>query len=546
MDRAALYLRSSKDRHDVSIDVQRSELKRLAAQRSLTVVEEFADVVESGKDEDRPAFLRLIQAVRNDRRGWSTILVLDTSRLARRRLIALMFEEQECVRHGVRIIYKTLPESMDPGMEVILKSQLQAMDEWHSITSRQKGLAGMAQNVKSGFRAGGRAPHGYRLVRIPTGAVRDGLPVTKSKLEPDEHAPAVTAYLKARAHGVRRAEAVRSSGLALSKSSLVGLEWNALAYAGHTVWNVHAVRKGGASVGGHKRRPRSEWQMQRDTHPALITEAEAEAILASLAAYTTQRARRTSGAYLLTGLLRSPAGARFYGENKPDSYRCGRHYVPRAALEKAVVGKVMADLAAPAFVDALVAGARSAESATETRQHGQALRDRVTGLVDRISKMMDMAAELANPGPALRKVDELERERAKALAALEQWEGEQAQCASLARIDGGSVRRALRGIADSLNDGERDTVKAALDGMVEKIELDPATNACLIHYRVQAASGRDADGMLSRNKAVYPWGRHLNPVLRLIMPLVLPPLRKRRSTPARRPRRAAERRSRRG
>ncbi|MGH8117664.1 MAG: hypothetical protein ACREPJ_10240 [Rhodanobacteraceae bacterium] len=139
---------------------------------------------------------------------------------------------------------------------------------------------------------------------------------------------------------------MRTSGLTLGKSSLVGLEWNALAYAGHTVWNVHATRKGSAAVGGHRRRPRSEWQIQRDTHPAFITEAEAETILKGLAAYTAKRARRTSGAYLLTGLLRTPAGARYYGESKPDSYRVRRHYVPRVALERAVLDKVLDDLAA--------------------------------------------------------------------------------------------------------------------------------------------------------------------------------------------------------
>lgn len=526
MNRAALYLRSSKDRHDVSIDVQRAELKRLATQRSLTIVEEFVDVVESGKDEDRPGFLRLIQSVRNDRRGWATLLVLDTSRLARRRLIALLFEEQECARHAVRVVYKTLPESMDPGMEVILKSQLQAMDEWHSITSRQKGLAGMAQNVRSGFRAGGRAPLGYRLVRTPTGAVRDGLPVTKSRLEPDEHATAVKQYLVARAAGVRRMQAARASGLKTSKGSLVGMEWNALTYAGHTVWNVHASRKGGHAVGGHRRRPRSEWQIQRDTHEAFITESEAERILAGLAAYSAKRARRTNGKYLLTGLLRTPAGARYYGESSADAYRVRGRYVPREALERAVVGKVMGDLATPAFIGALVNAAHAADAGTETRQHGQALRDRVTDLVGRISKMMDMAADLKQPGPALRKIDELEQQRVVALAALEQWEGTQAQCTALARIDAHSVKRALTGLVEGLQESERDQVKTALDSLVEKIELDPSTLACHIHYRVHATTGEHTRmGAQWQGLGSVPRGDATlflhEPVIRLVVPVAL-------------------------
>lgn len=508
-------------------------MKRLAQQRGLVVVEEFADAVESGKDEDRPGFLRLIAAVRNDQRGWSVLLVLDTSRVARRRLLALMFEEQECARHHVHIIYKNLPESMDPGMEVILKSQLQAMDEWHSITSRQKGLAGMAQNVKAGFRAGGRAPLGYRLARVPTGAVRDGLPVTKSHLEPSEHADSVRAYLRARAAGTPRLLAARESGIHASASSLVGLEWNALTYAGHTVWNVHTPRHGGQAVNGHRRRPRAEWQIQRNTHPAFITDDQAETILAALARYSATRTRRTSGKYLLTGLLRTPAGVRFYGEGAADAYRVRGRYVPRAPLEKAVVGKVMGDLAAPPFVNALVAAARNSANPTADQQHVQALRDRVSSLAAQISRMVDLAAQLDLPGPALRKIDQLEQQRVVALAALEQSEAAQSQYTALHRIDATSVRQALAALATSLKDAERDSLKAALASMIDHIDLDPATLACNIHYRIPASAGTEAEcsgiGMRSRGDATL--SRHA-PVLCLAVPLALPPalLRRPRSS----------------
>ena len=87
-------------------------------------------------------------------------------------------ELAECKRHNVRVLYKSLPES-DPITEMLLKSILQAMDEWHSLTSKVKGLAGMAENVRQGWRAGGRAPRGYRLQHEETGAIRDGAPVTK-------------------------------------------------------------------------------------------------------------------------------------------------------------------------------------------------------------------------------------------------------------------------------------------------------------------------------------------------------------------------------
>ena len=60
--RAAVYLRSSKDRHDVSLDAQRRELQTLAKSKAQRLVAEFADAVESGKDDDRPGFRELIAA----------------------------------------------------------------------------------------------------------------------------------------------------------------------------------------------------------------------------------------------------------------------------------------------------------------------------------------------------------------------------------------------------------------------------------------------------------------------------------------------------
>jgi DNA invertase Pin-like site-specific DNA recombinase len=226
--KAALYLRSSKDRSDVSIDAQRRELVKLAAERSLAIVAEFADVVESGKDENRPGFQDLIGALRAASRDWNTLLLLDTSRLARRRHIAVLFEH-EAERSGIKVIYRTVPET-DAITEMLLRSILQAMDEWHSLTSRRKGLAGMAENVRKGFRAGGRAPLGYQLDEISTGAIRDGQAVKKTRLIPSDDAHKVGAYLKARARGVSRAVALRELGKHVQASSLVGIEWNARPY----------------------------------------------------------------------------------------------------------------------------------------------------------------------------------------------------------------------------------------------------------------------------------------------------------------------------
>jgi DNA invertase Pin-like site-specific DNA recombinase len=306
-NQAALHLRSSKDRSDVSIDAQRRELTALAGRRGLVVVGEYADVVESGADENRSGLRRLVADIRRRDRGWDTVLLLDTSRLARQPFINVMFE-RDADRNGVRIVYKSVPDE-DPITAVVIKSFMMGIDQWHSLTSKRKGLAGMAENVRQGFRAGGRAPRGCRLVTIGTGTIREGAQVTKSKLEPNDDAPIVSEYLRLRAEGISRTALQRQLKITWPATSLIGMEWNALTYAGHTVWNVHNEFGSEGYKGGVKRRPRSEWVIQRDTHPALVSEAIAETVLQQIERASHSDSRQSAATYLLTGLLKTPAGA---------------------------------------------------------------------------------------------------------------------------------------------------------------------------------------------------------------------------------------------
>lgn len=282
MDKTVLYLRSSKDRSDVSIDAQRRELKEFAVAREMQIVGEYADAVESGKDNNRPAFQNLLKDIRNPQRGWNTILALDTARIARGRYLAVIFEEQECKKNGIKVIFKSLPQT-DSVTEMLLKAILQAMDEWHSMTSKVKGLAGMSENVKQGFRAGGRAPKGYKLESFSTGAIRDGIAVMKTKLAVGDEALLVKGYLQQRAKGLSRASALAFVNQDWPVTTLLSIEHNALTYAGHSVWNrLNQKSSDGGYLGGQKYKPESEWIIEKNTHEPLISELEADAILAQV------------------------------------------------------------------------------------------------------------------------------------------------------------------------------------------------------------------------------------------------------------------------
>ncbi len=366
---AAIYARSSRDRADVSIATQEHELRAIAQRRGLTVRGTFHDAVESGATEDRPGFQKLGDAIRDPHRGWSVLLVYDTSRIARRRYIAQAFKHL-CRKNGVTIQYAKIPADIDPISELVLDAVFEAMDEVHSMLSRDKAVAGQRENVRRGWRAGGRAPIGYQLEQVATGAVREGHPVTKSRLLPSDQAAAISAYLKARARGIPRPTALISAGLKISKSSLVGIEWNALAYAGHTVWNRHPGRRS-RGAGSPKRRARGEWEIQRDTHAALITDAEAEALLERLQGSELGAAisagKRAASSALLSGLLMTSKGKYWRAAGK--HYRLeGRpaRNVKRETIEGLVMAQLETDLSRESFIEGMVKAAGSMQRSDDT------------------------------------------------------------------------------------------------------------------------------------------------------------------------------------
>jgi site-specific DNA recombinase len=488
----ALYLRSSKDRSDVSIDAQRRELIALATQRGLLVVREYSDVVESGTDENRPGLRALVADIRKSGRGWDTVMLLDTSRLARKPIISVMFE-RDAEKHSVRVVYKSVPDE-DPITAVLLKSLMMGIDQWHSLTSKRKGLAGMAENVRQGFRAGGRAPRGYRLATIETGAIREGAAVTKTKLEPNDDAPIVADYLRLRAEGIGRTALMRQLRIKWPATSLIGLEWNALTYAGHTVWNVHNEFSGDGYKGGVKRRPRSEWVIQRETHAALVSDAIAETVLQQVEKASLSDSRQRGATYLLTGILKTPAGASWQGNrsSRSEFYRTqvgnGSRSFLADRIDRAVIETVAKDLQSPAFVAAAVKSTREKFGATHVEEIADARRQ-IAKLDARSGKLLEMATELKMRSPVLRKVEELERERTEIEQRIVGWDKDDEAAHALANVTDAQVRTMLGHMADEMRLYERDALKDFLTSILDRIELDPDQQTLQLCYRIPLRGG---------------------------------------------------------
>lgn len=474
MKNAALYLRSSKDRNDVSIQAQRRELEALAVARNLTIVRVFEDAVESGSTDDRPGYITLTAAVNEPRRGWDQLLLYDTSRLARRRYIAQAFKHT-AKKRGVTLHYARLPADMDPIAEVILESSFEAMDEVLSILSRDKGLMGMRENVARGWRAGGRAPLGYVIERHSTGAVREGKAVQKSKLALGPDAGKVSQFLEGRSAGLSRAKLMRDLGIDRSATTMVCVEWNALTYAGHTVWNVHAEPGKGV-----KRRPRAEWVVHRDTHPALITEAQAEVIISQLTnsniGKAVSRAKSSMSGYLLTGLLLTRDGRQWTGKEQK-YYKLRRSeagpgkLVLAETVDQAVLAQLTHDMRSDDFLQQLLDAGRKAGISSDP---AKPLRERIIQLEREKARAAALALTTDDGGTFQRLVEDRSRQVAALRSELEAVSQDVALSEAVRQLTPARLKELLF---------EMGGPRAALTAMVERVVLDPELESFSIHYK---------------------------------------------------------------
>lgn len=331
----AIYVRSSKDRHDVSCEAQRAELQEYATSKGYHRIYIFEDKALSSTRDIRPQFDDMVGQATSANPPFKTILCKDTSRFGRDSTEKNVLLWQLRNKHGIEVVFKDMPHTgsfMDEAFEQIMS----AMDYIHSQQSKVKGVASMKQNVRNGYRAGGQAPFGYMLEEIKIGEHRNGDTISKTKLSPDPAtAPFAREYFERRAKNEpRRAiltdfhrrgvpTPVGSSHWAVSTAK--SMEDNIDTYLGHTVFNRHneRLKKNGKSDGykeGKKFRDREEWVITKNTHEPLVSEEIASVIKDNKEKRLRDSPYNTK-TYPLTGILKcGVCGSNFTGDS--GYYRC--------------------------------------------------------------------------------------------------------------------------------------------------------------------------------------------------------------------------------
>jgi site-specific DNA recombinase len=290
---AFAYARVSDPRQaqkDVSIPEQFKEIGAYAGRENIVILRDFADRGRSAYRDDvkREEFEEMIHLAKEEPRV-SLILVHESSRFVRRRAKAVMIKA-ELNQHGVKVIPVLNPydSSTIAGfwMESIDETRAEAESMATSMHTLEKMKGSIGQrDPETGwcFKNGGRAPAGYKNVRVVRGIDHRGREIVRLLWEIDEEwgnrIQQIIRELKLEknlSYDKIRDECnikgwLSPEGRPITTSFIRELfrEDRLLQLAGYAFWN-REDRK----TKGRRFKPREEWIKVPNAHPALITEEE--------------------------------------------------------------------------------------------------------------------------------------------------------------------------------------------------------------------------------------------------------------------------------
>ncbi|NQT68321.1 MAG: recombinase family protein, partial [Desulfobacteraceae bacterium] len=336
MQKVAIYVRSSKDLHNVSCKAQEEQLKQEVRKKGEKVYRVFCDKGLSSTRDVRPDFNEMIGLAKTKNPPFKKIYCLDTSRFGRNHFESqtnLWMLREKC---GIDVIFHNMP-STGTAIDPLIENVMTSFDQFHSNQSKEKGVAGMKQNIRSGYRAGGRAPYGYKGEKIEMGKDVNGKTITKTKLVPDpETAPYAREYFERRAKheprssilddfyqkGILSPTGRRRWPVSTAKS----MEDNIDKYRGHNVFNrlnerVKVRGKSDGYLGGVKWRPKEEWVIEEETFEPLITEDIANIIREIKKKRIRETPNTAKSVYALSGTMKcGVCGTNYNGDR--EIYKC--------------------------------------------------------------------------------------------------------------------------------------------------------------------------------------------------------------------------------
>ncbi|MCL2189802.1 MAG: recombinase family protein [Defluviitaleaceae bacterium] len=160
MKTAVIYARYSTDMQtEQSIEGQIHVCKEYAKKNNLTIIENYIDRAVSGKTENRPQFLRMVDDSKNG--CFNAVLVYKVDRFSRNKYDSVYYKKK-LRDNGVRVVSATEGISDTPE-GVLLESLLEGMAEFYSRELAQKTLRGLHQSALKCKFTGGHVTLGYKI-----------------------------------------------------------------------------------------------------------------------------------------------------------------------------------------------------------------------------------------------------------------------------------------------------------------------------------------------------------------------------------------------
>ena len=157
---AVIYARySSHNQTEQSIEGQLSAGHVYARSHGYTVVREYCDRAQTGRNDNRDEFQKMLSDT--DKHQFDVIIAWKVDRIGRNRE-DIAFNKYRCKKNGVRIEYvaENLPDSAE---SVILESVLEGMAEYYSLQLSANVRRGLLESARKCQSINGIHPFGYKV-----------------------------------------------------------------------------------------------------------------------------------------------------------------------------------------------------------------------------------------------------------------------------------------------------------------------------------------------------------------------------------------------
>lgn len=502
--RVVLYARVSSQRQaekQLSISAQLRALRGFAREKGWEIVGEFVDEAKSGRTANRPAFSKMLLAVKH--MDIDAVLVWKLDRLARNMEISTAVDAY-FRKHGVRII--SLHENIDDTPQGQLAARMfEGFAEFYSNNLSQDIRRGFREVARKGFFPFSRAPIGYR--REP---VKDGS-ATRYKLVPDEvYGPVITRIFSLYAQGytapqiaatLNQEHILTNNGRRWYPKKLYDILRNPIYCGDILVGRLYLDVTG-------KHRPGPDPVLVKSVHPPLVSRETFNKVQDILAARAENHAvpRWESSPYLLTGLVRCGlCGSHMAGTSakggKYHYYTCQRYYregkeacpgirVPQKRLEDFVISRARDVILDEENLRKLtqMVNDELKQRATVAKQNLERVEAQLRGLRQRLDRHYEaletQQLTIEDLAPRIRTLREsiasLEEKKLKILESMEDG--------ARPKVDLERVLRYAKRLKQTLKMGTFQERKAFLAGIIKKIVVDEKT--IQIEYRIPTPKER--------------------------------------------------------